>query len=427
MPLLLDLPLDAQPQEYAEVDWGNPITAGLLWASVGDSPRNVAADRPLILVNGTIPPAEPARLGTGLRFSGAQWIRGVEHGPPRGDRQFTGVCVLTRLGVGRATVLGSWPGVGGVNQAYMGYGANGGLEVAAFDGAWIDGGSFAQPLTVGTSGVLAARWRGNDGMDAWFNGVRGDRPYTVPLNTLAPREIQLGSWNAGGDARFDGIIHAAFWWDRELTDDEIRSVSANPWQLFRVPGAAWVPTSAPGGAEFSGSVAATHAVAGALTVPKPLAGAIAATHAVAGGLTVPKPLAGGVAATHAVAGALTVPKPLAGAIAATHAVAGALDVPKPLAGAVAATHTLAGSLAGSGAALAGTVAAVHAVAAALEVPKPLAGAVLTVHTVAGTLTAVLTTVPVALVDGGARPRVTVLDSSGARVRVVAHSLLPLRS
>jgi hypothetical protein len=243
--LLLDAPFDSQPQEAVEIDWGNSITDGLLWAQNGSSLLNTFGRQDIIQVNGTISPSEANAIGSGLQFSASQWVRCYETGAPRGDRQFTGLVVMTRIGSGRATVMGAFPGAGGTGMTYFGYTVTGQLEVDTNDGQFrVNVSSFA-PIAVGASGVLCARWRGDNGADVFWNGTRTDNPYTTALGTLAPREIQLGSWNAGGDALFNGILHSSFFWDRELSDEEVRSVSANPWQLFRAPVDYWVPSVSP--------------------------------------------------------------------------------------------------------------------------------------------------------------------------------------
>jgi hypothetical protein len=237
-----EAPLTSQPQEVVEIDWGNPLAENLLWASVGGSTHNLVAQRGPIQVQGSLRQGAPTRLGVGLEFTGTQYVRGAEFGAPRDDRKFTGVAVVTRDAAGTyGTVIGAFPGAGGTGQCYMSIYAGGQISVATFDGTWRESLSFASSAPAGASGVFVGRWRGAAGVDGFWNGWRTDNPETAALGTLAPREFQMGSWNAGGDAFWRGTLHAAFWWDRELSDAEVQSISANPWQLFRSPRALFGP------------------------------------------------------------------------------------------------------------------------------------------------------------------------------------------
>lgn len=369
--LLLPGTLDAQPQEAVEVDWGNPITAGLSFAQVGDNPANLAG--PPSVVVGSLG-RETGRTGRGLSFPGSTssylWAPAQRSA---GGGTALAFCFLPNAAsasnvslVGVYSVSGS--AVGGGVAHYLATSSSTG-EFAAIS---TDANNFAVasaliPAYNRDHCVIGTFVQGGS-RTLWVNGRKAATNATGRSPTNLQR-VQVGVYSTDNSLLFSPLVGAMYlscWWDRVLTDAEVQAISANPWQLFRRPAITYVPVAAAPGAALAGTITVAASTTGALTVPKPLAGGLSAV----------------VTAT----GALTVPKPLGGAIAAVVTTTGALTVPKPLAGAIAAAVTINGGLAGSGAALAGGVVVASTVNGTLTVSKPLAGALAATVTAAGTLT-----------------------------------------
>jgi hypothetical protein len=137
---------------------------------------------------------------------------------------------------------------------------------------------------------------------------------------------------------------------------------------------------------LEGSVTAMASVSATLTGGTPvLTASVAATATVAGALTVPAPLAASIAASASATGVLTVPKPLAGSIGASASVTGGLTIPKPLTASIVATATATGALTTS-IRFAATVTATATTSATLTLPIALAATVTATASVSADLT-----------------------------------------
>lgn len=74
--------------------------------------------------------------------------------------------------------------------------------------------------------------------DIWVNGVQGGNNTLVGALSNVTRVVVGGNAAGSGSAAanyWDGDIAFAAVWNRGLTDNEIRSLSSNPWQLFQQP------------------------------------------------------------------------------------------------------------------------------------------------------------------------------------------------
>ena len=148
---------------------------------------------------------------------------------------------------------------------------------------------------------------------------------TPRTNAIAGSRYSIGS-NAGNTNPFPGTVYLTAAFTRALSDAEVASLQANPWQLF-APRSIWVPVSAAGGGVV------THATSGALTGQgSEIVGTAARTraHATTGALAGPGSASAGTAAhiaKHATSGTLTGQgSAIAGTAArvATHETSGAL-------------------------------------------------------------------------------------------------------
>jgi hypothetical protein len=231
--LLLDAPLDSQPQEAVEVDWGNPLASGLVWAHVGASPQNVAGSSSNLVG----PEQSPPQGLAGYEFNSAQYIRGDMPPLPVGGVS-TGMAFCTFSNVsGNRIMIGAFSS----QMMYVCLEGNN-FATVANDGAFKVNASSVQPVS-GQPYAVVGRFLRDAGQEIWVDG-RLLQASATP-HTAQPTVINVGIYDNGGGGGFIGVIHTSAWWNRALTDDEIRSVSANPWQLFRAPVDAWVPRVTP--------------------------------------------------------------------------------------------------------------------------------------------------------------------------------------
>jgi hypothetical protein len=219
--------LDRQPQEVVEVDWANPLTAGLRFAHVGASPSNLTG-APVEVLNGPLTPTTEGSL-TGLYFDGSQAILGPTG--PQEARSGTGLVVLAlppeAIGTSR-TLIGTFrrQGFGGHYLSYEG---------SRFHAISVDGDGFALHAPTAFTAVanrvhtVAARFFSGAGRDIWLDGVDGGMdPRPRSPETAA---VDVGKYPGSG-VDFLGTMFLSCWWDRALSDSEMREVTANPWQLF---------------------------------------------------------------------------------------------------------------------------------------------------------------------------------------------------
>ena len=401
--LLHDGPLTSQPQEAVEVDWGNPLTAGLAYAQVGPSAVNIAAGSGWAVGDMS---AALGRTGVGLSLPGStsNYLRDdiLSLG---GSGTALALFRMPSAGLGaNRAIFGIFQIAGGAVAHYLSYEASYDRYSAVSTGGynWTIAAASGAPI-VDEDCLLVGRFSSESGRDLWQNGalVATDAATRVVNAT----NVLVGVYASDGFiySPFLGSMYCTLWWNRVLTDEEVRAVSANPWQLFRVRQVV-LPASAAPSADVAGSVALGLTATGSIAVAKPVSGAVAVALATSGSIAVAKPVAGGVNLALSATGAIAVNKPVAGSVAMGVACSGALTVPKPVAGSVAVGLTAAGSVAvakpvagnvavaltTSGAlttvGMGGAVAVSVATAGSVAVAKPVSGAVLVSLTTAAALT-----------------------------------------
>lgn len=232
--------------------------------------------------------------------------------------------------------------------------------------------------------VFVGSRRGNQGFfhidghlaaPAWTTGTRGG---FITGSSTGPR--------TGNNANGGAITYLQALWDRALSDQEIRALGNNPWQLFE-PQRIWVPVLAlVAPVELSGAAAAVASANGQLSTQILMGGAGAAVSAASGALTTAVRLGGAASAAAASAGALSTDIRLAGAAPTVASAAGALSTSIWLAGAAQAQATASGAivlLAG----LSGAASASASAGGALTTGIRLAGSASATASAAGALAA----------------------------------------
>lgn len=291
--LLHDGPLTSQPQEAVEVDWGNPLAAGLLQFTVGPSFENGLAPTPNLfgdLYGSGRPEPTPglffgsfaeARGKTVAAFSGTELTALVVHTPSNvgasgSDRLIAGAFSDADSRHCRLDISGS--------------GFRAGWRFGEDNQASSSAGIVAP--TVGVTYAHVGRWLPG-GVDLFINGALIASNATGS-NGGTRNRISLGGDSGWGGFTYEGIMHATFWWSRALSLDEIRAVSANPWQLFRVRQIVLPAASAPSGVTgtsdvtfaLGGSATGTVRVAGTSDVTLGLTGSASGAVRVQGASTV---------------------------------------------------------------------------------------------------------------------------------------------
>lgn len=373
------VPRTSQPQDAggSRIDWGNPLTRGLSNLFIGGSAERDIVRNTQFSHTGA-PILEATGKGRFLKYvAGASTsIGGISTGS---SQEYTVSFVLRCDSLSHTTYpeilsINGWYGFNchtqGDGVLYIGTDAVNRLQTGAGYLSVSDGFVYIA-LTKSPSGQRLYK----NGVLTHSNGI--DPTMTFGAGTIAPNQ----SWR--------GVIDNIAIHNRALLATEIKSLSANPWQIFQPLARNVFSEVAAGGG--------THATSGALTGPgASVAGTAAhiAKHATSGALTGQIGSVAGTAArtrAHPSSGALTGQGSAVAGTAArstpggSHATSGALTGQgSTIAGTAAhkAKHATSGSLSGQGSLVAGTAARV---AAAVT------------HATSGTLTG-----PGAIVSGSAQ-------------------------
>lgn len=242
--LILRTTRTAQPQQTVGVDWGNPLTRGLVFADPGTSLSNAALMQPM----GRTGTRSVVRDGQAWRGFGASGIGSTDAVNTGFNGQSAPITIFARYirtglggnGVGRLwerstadTMLFS----SGVPEYYRAY--SGGTGIWAFSvGDGSGDANVVVSIAVSSTGVAS------DVPQGYVNGR------TVTLSTTAGTS---GTPNAGtsnyfignnpaGARNWDGFIGEFLVWHRILSPAEVAAVHRNPWQLFAPePRRIWVP------------------------------------------------------------------------------------------------------------------------------------------------------------------------------------------
>jgi hypothetical protein len=221
--------LAQQPQTPPQIDWGNPITKGLLdWQSGsylnGFTPVNAPTDK-----------ASPR--GIAKVFSGASTQYLIKSLPTTISTLGTTIVAVAR----NTTTSGSRQiaGFGSASQQYYV-----GIEFYVNGISWVKG---RTPGATQTSSYasLDQNWHVNIGTISsttgltrfYRDGIEGLTGAAENYNHSLMDRLMIGAGNWGGTILdyLTGEIALVLFFRRELTSSEIRSISENPWQVFKNP------------------------------------------------------------------------------------------------------------------------------------------------------------------------------------------------
>lgn len=246
-----------QPQVAARINWGHSITRGLTFCMVGSNPLldvvsgAVAEElRAMAGASGSemgVGPFFTANTLGGVVFPQRQPITnranctmlGITNAPassavgnygPLFIQQSEGNIACLMLGVNFTTA----PSAGSVGYFKLNTTANsrGGGIASVVDGEW-------HCHAISSASTTTARYS-RDGEPATGFAL-SDSGGTFFLGDERP---MVGGRRANGTYSLAHPIPLSMAWDRALTDEELREVTGNPWQLF-APRRIWVPQAPP--------------------------------------------------------------------------------------------------------------------------------------------------------------------------------------
>lgn len=240
----------SQPQGNARIDWGNPITKGLVGAYL---PQGINAVTNAAAVSITAPKTA-TKQGSGLLFAGGTEVAKYDSYQP--GIPFTAVTLLVpNFSSSSATRQGVW-----VYQAISGSAQNRLrlIWLDATNGFYLDiNGGFAYKckptFAAGDAIALAYTRAGVTSSNQFYvNGVAATTTQVVDTSNTGLPSPAAPLW-LGDDVEFasgkrlNGTIALHLHFSRVLTGAEIKSLSENPWQIF-APAARsiWVPVAAGG-------------------------------------------------------------------------------------------------------------------------------------------------------------------------------------
>lgn len=230
MSLIIRPPWTRQPQHSIAIDWSKPITRGLkvvILPSLGWQAKDLARGLGYSAFSGGAAQA-PVVIGSpGKAFRSDGYLYNQYISIPSWVNTNEGSALIIRSGAGvRLWELGD-----SGNSDEFPYG---GLVYtdAFWSGRWANGVAppsgkqFDVPLTIAVSvkeGRQVAFW---DAEKWWSNNQSGG--FTLPSS------LQFGA-SASGPSGGTHDTYLALAWDRALSDAELKSVSENPWQIFKPP------------------------------------------------------------------------------------------------------------------------------------------------------------------------------------------------
>lgn len=358
-----------QPQYVAGVDWGNPITRGLVALVNGYTMTDAVSGRLLTLTGGT--DRQTGANGSSLVMSGTQYASLPLAGMAGSYKTLFALANPSAL-TGAHIMCGLAHSGSSSNVAEI-YLNNEGRALFFENNS-----SSGSDQVITSPGVVSVgSWQSVFGRtSAAGHSVITNRNSTGPdgnatlTQSVDQFNIGVERYNGSYGNQFKGQIPIAACWNRALSDAEVAELQRNPWQLFRpVQRRIWVAVASSGGA--SGSLAATESGSDSAALSasmSALSGSLASTESGsdAASLSASVLVAGSLAATEAGAdtAALSASALAQGALSATETGADTLAATgsmTALAGTLSATESGADAAAMTGTALAqGALAAAEA-------------------------------------------------------------------
>lgn len=248
MTLLINQRRTQQPQHPVGIDWGNPITKGLVLVVSGDRTWSSASgSSPLAATNN--PSAKVSRVGRTLGFGTTE--AGNTNSLYSGA-VLPGITSGARSGI--AMIFPRSAGGGSLGRVFQNA-AGTGIDVANSEALWMNASNqlvITACATTGTSQIAFNALTLNTWQTVGFSqdrtvinaiptaGYVNGLPWTMTglasTNTgsfsSASQGILIGNRSSDLARTFDGQIALIAYFDRYLTPSEHASLGQNPWQIF---------------------------------------------------------------------------------------------------------------------------------------------------------------------------------------------------
>lgn len=238
MTLILPQRRTQQPQYPVDADWSNPITRGLefLWSATTPTIELIKGQNGTIVSGDTAPIRDLDKNGLAVRGGGGVARRRMtwSGAPYKSSVDYT----VATFCMKESTAGNPFDAddVYGVRMFQLSYDN---AQFIAFNTSVANFGA-ANPTPVDFKAQLYAGRVSAGQITSWIDGVSSS-PVTITgtVQGCASNSIfSVGAFatNNGGtqyNSGFNGKIYICAYWARALYDAELKSLSANPWQLFR--------------------------------------------------------------------------------------------------------------------------------------------------------------------------------------------------
>ena len=233
--LPIEEPWTSQPQVAVGIDWGNPITRGLVFAWSAGATRYQAV------------PATPTQLASGVKpgvggispdFNGAsvatRYNVSMLGGNPDEATMFS--WATTQQTASEARMIGFWTN-GAFNPLFS-------IEQRpnpqGWTAQWRDNAAVVvnvsqnAALSVGDTKKICGVFRSGSGRKELFIDGALAAFDTTTLGTFGTlNQSSIGCLDRGSPGQYwSGAIYCAFVWNRALSASEVDQISDNPWQIF---------------------------------------------------------------------------------------------------------------------------------------------------------------------------------------------------
>lgn len=241
--LILNHPWESQPQDQREVDWGNPLSQGLVAASIAEGSPN----DPTIY---TAPNGFTRTIGAAGREAFTT-IASTQYFENTGSNRvlgfpFTSISVIRPTALATQAIFTAYTSGTEYHELYL---TNAGALVLASAVAGTAAATTAAGVyAAGETFVLGGRVSSATERSVWKNGVQlaTNAVSKSPTSAVTNR---WGLWN-GTTERFGGGFALRLLWNRALSDLEMVSIGKNPWQVF-TPTSIHIPLSVLGGGAYT--------------------------------------------------------------------------------------------------------------------------------------------------------------------------------
>lgn len=238
MPLLLPSRYTQQPQQAAQIDWSNPITQGLAFAFVHGAVAFgfcVSGQNPIPYAGAT---QIQTPLGTAARSTSTStraYVLG-NNGISGQNYSLFAVGTATSTAVTQSAIDSD----NGVSQRYVQFRLNNGkVDLIPFSASASVTGQpvFANALTQSelmrgfTMGATVSPTR----TAAFQNGQIATATPSNLVSIPAGSNLSIGARITNATGWATGGLGCAYGWSRTLSDAEMQSLAANPWQIFKMP------------------------------------------------------------------------------------------------------------------------------------------------------------------------------------------------